>query len=144
MTTNLVFVRITLPKLPLFNLTDEIRKNNESSTFTLFGTLTCFQVEEEQTLVNELKKIELRKKERDKKTQDLQKLITAADSEARKQDKKNPKKKIPVQKSTKTDGVIDMAGIKFADFKSSGVSLRSQRVNVIKLLLEISLGSLYN
>jgi DNA methyltransferase 1-associated protein 1 (DMAP1) len=32
-------------------------------------------------LIAELKKIELRKKEREKKTQDLQKLITAADSQ---------------------------------------------------------------
>lgn len=33
-------------------------------------------------LQNELRKIEARKKERDKKTQDLQKLITAVDSQA--------------------------------------------------------------
>ena len=38
------------------------------------------QVEEEQTLLEELRKIEQRKKEREKKTQDLQKLITAADA----------------------------------------------------------------
>jgi hypothetical protein len=38
------------------------------------------QIEEEQNLVDELKKIEQRKKEREKKTQDLQKLITAADA----------------------------------------------------------------
>lgn len=37
------------------------------------------QIEEEQMLVNELKKIEARKKERDRKTQDLQKLISQAD-----------------------------------------------------------------
>lgn len=36
-------------------------------------------VEEEQMLLNELKKIEARKKERDRKTQDLQKLISQAD-----------------------------------------------------------------
>lgn len=38
-----------------------------------------WKVEEEEMLVAELKKIELRKKEREKKQQDLQKLITAAE-----------------------------------------------------------------
>ena len=37
------------------------------------------QVEEEETLCAELKKIEMRKKEREKKQQDLQKLISAAE-----------------------------------------------------------------
>lgn len=52
------------------------------------------QVEEEQTLLAELRKIELRKKERDRKTQDLQKLITAADHQAdpRKNERKSSKK----------------------------------------------------
>jgi hypothetical protein len=52
-------------------------------------------------LLAELKKIELRKKEREKKTQDLQKLITAADNqaEARKLDKKAQKKKVPTQQA---------------------------------------------
>lgn len=54
-------------------------------------------MEEEQFLLSELKKIEARKKERERKTQDLQKLISQADSQSetpRKQDKKLPKKKI--------------------------------------------------
>lgn len=52
------------------------------------------QVEEEQTLLSELRKIEQRKKERDRKTQDLQKLITAADNQAdpRKTERKPSKK----------------------------------------------------
>lgn len=37
------------------------------------------QIEEEQMLLNEMKKIEARKKERERKTQDLQKLISQAD-----------------------------------------------------------------
>jgi DNA methyltransferase 1-associated protein 1 len=55
-----------------------------------------FKIEEEEHLITELKKIELRKKEREKKTQDLQKLITAADSniDSRKTDKRQTKKKI--------------------------------------------------
>lgn len=54
-------------------------------------------MEEEEKLIEELKKIELRKREREKKTQDLQKLITAADSniDARKGDKKKMSKKFP-------------------------------------------------
>ena len=53
-------------------------------------------MEEEQFLLSELKKIEARKKERERKTQDLQKLISQADSQndtPRKTDKKLPKKK---------------------------------------------------
>ena len=53
-------------------------------------------MEEEDQLLNELKKIEQRKKEREKKTQDLQKLISAAESnivDARKTDRKQNKKK---------------------------------------------------
>lgn len=41
---------------------------------------TSEQVEEEANLLQELRKIEARKKDRERKTQDLQKLITAADS----------------------------------------------------------------
>lgn len=54
------------------------------------------QLEEEQNLVSELRKIEARKKERDKKAQDLQKLITAADNQvdARKLERKVPRKKL--------------------------------------------------
>jgi DNA methyltransferase 1-associated protein 1 len=55
------------------------------------------QIEEEQFLLLELKKIEARKKERERKTQDLQKLISQADSQSetpRKTDKKLPKKKL--------------------------------------------------
>lgn len=40
---------------------------------------TAEQVDEEQSLLQELRKIEARKKDRERKTQDLQKLITAAD-----------------------------------------------------------------
>ena len=65
-------------------------------------------MEEEEHLIAELKKIELRKKEREKKTQDLQKLITAADSniDSRKAEKKKASKKIPHQHKIKeTTGV---------------------------------------
>ncbi|CAG2253380.1 DMAP1 [Mytilus edulis] len=90
------------------------------------------QIEEEDLLIAELKKIELRKKEREKKTQDLQKLITAADSniDSKKADKRQTKKKIHLQQKFKEVVNPDQSGIKFADFKASGVSLRSQRMKL--------------
>jgi DNA methyltransferase 1-associated protein 1 len=112
------------------------------------------QIEEEQMLLAELKKIEVRKKEREKKTQDLQKLITAADNqaEARKLDKKAQKKKVPTQQArpkpetvvinsesllktlvlnfTYFQPTLEFTGIKFPDFKNSGVTLRSHRMKL--------------
>lgn len=57
---------------------------------------------EEEYLIQELRKIEARKKEREKRTQDLQKLITAADTttEQRRAERKAPKKKLPQKKET--------------------------------------------
>lgn len=49
------------------------------------------EVDEEQELLAELKKIEARKKEREKKTADLQKLITAAETQT--SDQKRVEKK---------------------------------------------------
>jgi len=59
-------------------------------------------VAEEEYLIQELRKIETRKKEREKRTQDLQKLITAADTttEQRRAERKAPKKKLPQKKET--------------------------------------------
>ncbi|XP_060536596.1 DNA methyltransferase 1-associated protein 1 isoform X2 [Cylas formicarius] len=96
---------------------------------------TTEQIEEEQFLLSELKKIEARKKERERKTQDLQKLISQADSQndtPRKIDKKNPKRKIvnPSRPSKVDSSAVESAGIKFPDFKNSGVSLRSQRMKL--------------
>ena len=95
------------------------------------------EVEEEEMLRAELKKIEARKKEREKKTQDLQKLIAQADSTSKSplMDKKALKKKImangsngPTKSPTKEQ--MDTGGIKFPDFKGSGVYLRSQRMKL--------------
>lgn len=100
------------------------------------------QVEEEQLLLNELKKIESRKRDREKKTQDLQKLISQADQQAenanssRKQqdkNKNNKKKQIPPQRPSKVDFVVsavESAGIKFSDLRGTGVSLRSQKMKL--------------
>ncbi|XP_045483380.1 DNA methyltransferase 1-associated protein 1 isoform X3 [Harmonia axyridis] len=96
---------------------------------------TTEQIEEEQFLLGELKKIEARKKERERKTQDLQKLISQADSQVetpKKIDKKLPKKKLtnPSRPSRVDTTAIETAGIKFPDYKNSGVSLRSQRMKL--------------
>lgn len=140
--------------------------------FLLFFKICHLQLEEEQFLLGELKKIEARKKERERKTQDLQKLISQADSQSetpRKQDKKFPKKKLtnPTRQPKVDTNVrqstffklfytctlfiqgpkglsnnkfsnayqhmlqaVETAGIKFPDFKNSGVSLRSQRMKL--------------
>ncbi|XP_011196367.1 DNA methyltransferase 1-associated protein 1 [Zeugodacus cucurbitae] len=106
---------------------------------------TTQQVEEEQMLLNELKKIEARKKERERKTQDLQKLISQADQQsdaatnvqsARKYEKKLVKKKLHHQpRPSKVDSVVNAieiggSGIKFSDLRGSGVSLRSQKMKL--------------
>ena len=59
-------------------------------------------------MIAELKKIEQRKKEREKKTQDLQKLITAADSsmDARRSERKATKKKPPQLLQRVRDGNV--------------------------------------
>jgi DNA methyltransferase 1-associated protein 1 len=102
------------------------------------------QIDEEAMLLNEMRKIEARKKEREKKTQDLQKLISQADQQvdqssntptARKQDKKLNKKKVQAQnqRPSRIDaavGVVESAGIKFADLRGTGVSLRSQKMKL--------------
>ena len=111
---------------------------------------TAEEVEEEEMLRTELKKIEARKREREKKTQDLQKLIAQADSSTSgvklasggslagtPADKKSSKKKssfsgslIASKSPTKDAASLESAGIKFPDTKSSGTSLRSSRMKL--------------
>lgn len=95
------------------------------------------QIEEEERLVQELKKIDQRKREREKKALDLQKLIIAADnnSDSRKSERKMSKKN-PAYKARESANIMpENTSIKFPDFKQSGVYLRSQ-----KMKLPISLG----
>jgi len=84
-------VRSHTDKVYIFDAEHEKRRKEQLKK--LFER-TPEQVEEEQTLLTELRKIEQRKKERDRKTQDLQKLITAADHQAdpRKSERKSSKK----------------------------------------------------
>lgn len=105
---------------------------------------TPAQIEEETMLQQEMRKIEARKKEREKKTQDLQKLISQADQQselaaattpqARKQDKKLNKKKVPVQQKLKADVVSSMetANIRFGEGvnKGTGITMRSQKMKL--------------
>ncbi|XP_059163538.1 DNA methyltransferase 1-associated protein 1-like isoform X2 [Physella acuta] len=121
------------PKVKAFDAEHERRR--KCQLMKLFDR-TQEQVEEEEYLIGELKKIELRKKEREKKQQDLQKLITAADSNAdnRKAERKNTKKKLQAREMKVKDGggvvTPEPGGIKFSDFKASGTSLRSQRMKM--------------
>ena len=99
---------------------------------------TAEEVEEEEMLRSELKKIEARKKEREKKTLDLQKLIAQADSSSKNLsglDKKALKKKMigangSTLQSKSPIKEQDTGGIKFPDFKASGIYLRSQRMKL--------------
>ncbi|XP_060803885.1 DNA methyltransferase 1-associated protein 1 [Amyelois transitella] len=115
------------------------------------------QIDEEQMLLAELKKIEARKRERERKTQDLQKLISRADSgnvtannhvannneaagtlantpnAARRHDKKLQKKKLTTQQRPvrAVEAVtVEWSGIKFPEARGAGVSLRSQRMKL--------------
>jgi len=90
------------------------------------------QLEEEEMLKTELRKIEARKKEREKKTADLQKMIAQADASQNENKKINKKQKIVVgrvnrQESTQPD---TGTGIRWAEVKSSGVSMRSARMKL--------------
>ncbi|XP_063700040.1 DNA methyltransferase 1-associated protein 1 [Culicoides brevitarsis] len=128
----------TNPEKKIYVYDAEHERKRKEQLRKLFDR-TQKEIEEEQQLLNELKKIEVRKKEREKKTQDLQKLISQADQgdlaanqANRKQDKKLNKKKVPAQqRPSKVELVvssIESAGIKFADLRGTGVSLRSQRL----------------
>ena len=96
------------------------------------------QVEEEAMLIQELKRIEARKKEREKKSQDLQKLIAfdSGPEGLRRVDRKSTKKRFSggvYKKDGSTNehrGSDSMYGIKFPDYKSSGVMLRSQMMKL--------------
>lgn len=76
-------------KLKIFD-TETERKRKEQ--LVKLYNRTTEQVEEEQKLLEECRKIEMRKKEREKKTQDLQKLMTAADNNTQSKKSENSSK----------------------------------------------------
>lgn len=120
-------------KLKVFDAQHE-RKRKEQLRKLLLRTEQ--QIEEEGKLMQELKKIEQRKKERERKALDLQKLITAADitSDNRRSERK-VSKKMHFSKNKDSLAIPESTNIKFPDFKQSGVYLRSQ-----KMKLPLSLG----
>lgn len=77
-------------------------------------------MEEEQMLTQELRKIEARKKEREKKAQDLQKLITGTESstELRKQEKRPPQRK-RIQNQLKIRSDSNVSNIHFSNLQRS-------------------------
>jgi len=128
----------------------EHEKNRKEQLVKLFSR-TPEQVEEEEMLVAELKKIEGRKKEREKKSQDINKLITAAESkpsaisaeigaspiiqdinQAIKKEKKPGKKSKKRRPDALADNKInkEQPGIKFPEIKGSGVFLRSSKLKM--------------
>ena len=91
------------------------------------------QLDEEELLKAELRKIEARKKEREKKTADLQKMIAQADASSSEARKVSKKQKLVVGRtsiSRQESSAPDQTGIKWAEVKTSGVSLRSSRMKL--------------
>lgn len=122
------------------------------------------QIEEEENLHNELKKIEQKKRERERKTQDLQKMMDAAGrsvSEHKRSETSAPTvgrpsgsgmRGMPGRRPGRGAGRpsrdsinsltphlsgtaaslldVNTVGIKFPDFKTSGTSLRNQRLKL--------------
>ncbi|KJH46624.1 Myb-like DNA-binding domain protein [Dictyocaulus viviparus] len=106
------------------------------------------QLEEEEMLLYELKRIEVRKREREKKAQDLQKLINMAEAPASPSvsgmcmsPALGKKKSVFRQKGsssmTSTSGNINfnpvdisVSAIRFPEFKSAGAHLRSQEMKL--------------
>ncbi|XP_036410140.1 DNA methyltransferase 1-associated protein 1-like isoform X1 [Megalops cyprinoides] len=118
------------PKVYVFDANHERRRKEQLER--LFNR-TPEQVAEEEYLIQELRKMEAQKKEREKKAQDLQKLITAADTstEPQRVERKATKKKFPQKRGPETQQAVpETTGIKFPDFKSAGVTLRSQRMKL--------------
>ena len=126
----------------------EHEKNRKEQLIKLF-LRTPEEVEEEEMLVAELKKIEGRKKEREKKSQDINKLITAAENKPTsasltelgalpgfpdpqniKKEKKAGKKSKKRRPDPPGEKSKDQPGIKFPEIKGSGVFLRSSRLKM--------------
>ncbi|KHJ74964.1 DNA methyltransferase 1-associated protein 1, partial [Oesophagostomum dentatum] len=86
------------------------------------------QLEEEEMLLAELKRIEVRKREREKKAQDLQKLINMAEAPA------SPSVSSAAANATTTFNFIpvdiSVSAIRFPEFKSAGAHLRSQEMKL--------------
>lgn len=131
------------PDLVYFDAEHERRRKEQMEKL---WRRTDEQIEEEEELLQELKRIEARRKERDKKALDLQKLITAADrspiiagagSMSNLQTKKAPKQILGRPPSvalslTASSSSADQlgAGLKFPEFRGAGPHMRSQEMKI--------------
>ncbi|VDN93365.1 unnamed protein product [Brugia pahangi] len=105
------------------------------------------QIEEEEMLIAELKKIEVRKRERERKAQDLQKLITAGErtpaspststvsvvpsSNMKKSHKSRLLKTSSIPNpSISASFIQDHSNLRFPEFRSAGAHLRSQEMKL--------------
>ncbi|XP_012553597.1 DNA methyltransferase 1-associated protein 1 isoform X1 [Hydra vulgaris] len=126
------------------NFDGEHEKNRKEQLIQIFNR-TPEQVEEEEMLVSELKKIESRKKDRERKSQEVTKLIHAVDAKPGQMleqqhllklngsdiqsNKKLGKKKKRLENDLKAINK-DQSGVKFPDIKGSGVFLRSSKLKM--------------
>jgi len=118
-------------KRPLVYDADHERRRKEQ--LRRLYNRTPHQIEEEEMLKGELRKIDARKREREKKTADLQKLIAQADTPTPHLMKKICKKQklgLVGRPRHQEPVVVDQNGIRWPDLKSSGVSMRAQRVKL--------------
>lgn len=117
-------------ELVAFDASHECRRKQQLER--LLGR-TSEQVAEEEVLLAELKKIETRKKEREKKQHDLQKLISAAEQNVD-STQKTTVKKSSTSKKIKTPGTpqqpkVAESSVVFKSYdKTSGVTLRSSKM----------------
>ena len=110
------------PKQPLYDADHErMRKEQLNKLYSR----TNEEVEEEEFLVEELRKIEVRRKEREKKQQDLQRLIQAADNHS--ESSINSKRKKSVSSKRKDDTEAKSWRIQDKP-PPPGVSLRSSKI----------------
>eukprot|EP00795_Rhopilema_esculentum_P004303 gene4303-20503_t len=126
---------------PVFDAEHEAKRKEQ--LLKLYNR-TPEQVEEEDMLVSEQKKIESRKKEREKKQLELNKLITAAEKKPqmsehkvfssgkdKKQGKKKQKRKSDQQVlEVKQKTTEQLAGIRFPESKGAGSYLRSSKLKM--------------
>lgn len=165
----LVKARLALGEDPKFKSYDvETEKKRKEQLINLYNR-TPEQIKEEAELLSELKKIEIRKKERERKQQDLQKIMDAAEksSEAKRAETHQQNSGRPIGSGTRgvpgrrpgsgrgsgrpsrdsstpasastphvsnycSSNLLEAstAGVKFPDLKTSGATLRSQRMKL--------------
>eukprot|EP00118_Oscarella_pearsei_P019369 m.205389 g.205389 ORF g.205389 m.205389 type:complete len:478 (+) comp39658_c0_seq57:87-1520(+) len=132
------------PSIPVCHFDAQHETDRKAQLERLYNR-TQEQVQEEESLLGELKKIDQRKREREKKQQDLQKIIAAAEN-SEKQLHKTPKKALQKKKVVPSHSLIGFvstpeapllpvgeagggSAVKVID-KSGGVFVRSSRLKI--------------